>query len=329
MVQGALKHLRNAFIVLLLLICIGTAGYMLIEGWNLRDALYMVIITITTTGFEEVHPLSGGGEIFTLFLVIVSFGTVFYIGGIGIHILIESKIFRRRRMEKKINNLDNHYIICGYGRMGTHICEELAHAGVDFCVIENNPANHQKLDEAGYIFDTGDASHDSTLERVGVKRARGLIAVLSNDAENVFTTLTAKFLNPKIFVVARAVEDETEPKLLKAGADRVVKPYELGGVRMASLLLRPGVADFIEIVAANRNIDLQIEEIVVKKGSKMDKKSLAQLPIRTEFNAIIVSIQNDEKGIFVYNPTGSTIVDEGNKLIAIGEKSNLERLKDF
>lgn len=232
-------------------------------------------------------------------------------------------------MEKKINKLDNHCIICGYGRMGTHICEELAHDGVNFVVIENNPANHQKLDEAGYVYDTGDASHDSTLERVGVKRAKGLIAVLSNDAENVFTTLTAKFLNPKIFVVARAVEDETEPKLLKAGADRVVKPYELGGVRMASLLLRPGVADFIEIVAANRNIDLQIEEIVVKKGSKMHQKSLAQLPIRTEFNAIIVSIQNDEKGIFVYNPKGDTIVDEGNKLIAIGEKKNLAQLKDF
>lgn len=329
MVQSALKQLRNAVVVLFLLIGTGTIGYMIIEGWNVTDSLYMVIITITTTGFEEVHPLSGAGEIFTLFLVMVSFITVFYIGGIGIHILIESKIFRRRRMEKKIEKLENHYIVCGYGRMGTHICEELAHEGVPFVVIENNPANHKLLDEIGYVYDSGDASHDSTLERVGVKRARGLIATLPNDAENVFATLTAKFLNPKIFVVARAVEDETEPKLLKAGADRVVKPYELGGVRMASLMLRPGVADFIEIVAANRNLDLQIEEIVVRKGSKMHKKNLAELPIRTEFNTIIVSIQNDEKGIFVYNPTGNTVVDEGNKLIAIGEKNNLERLKDF
>jgi voltage-gated potassium channel len=329
MVQGALKHLRNAIVMLLLLIAVGTFGFMLIEGWNVTDSLYMVIITITTTGFEEVHPLSGGGEIFTLFLVLASFITVFYIGGIGIHILIESKIFRRRRMEKQINKLENHYIVCGYGRMGTHICEELSHSEVPFVVIENNPANHKKLDEIGYLYDNGDASHDITLERVGVNKAKGLVAVLSNDAENVFTTLTAKYLNPKIFVVARAVEDETEPKLLKAGADRVVKPYELGGVRMASLLLRPGVADFIEIVAANRNIDLQIEEIVVRKGSKMHKKTLAELPIRTEFNTIIVSIQNDEKGIFVYNPKGDTIVDEGNKLIAIGEKNNLERLKDF
>jgi len=329
MVKGALKHLRNALIALMMIIIFGTGGYMFLEGWNFADSLYMVIITITTTGFEEVHPLSTSGELFTLALVVVSFATVLYIGGIGIQIIIASNIFKRRRMQNKINKLTGHYIVCGYGRMGTHICEELTHEDVPFVVIENNPANHPKLDEIGYLYDTGDASHDSTLERVGVKRAKGLIATLPNDAENVFATLSAKFLNPKIFVVARAVEDETEPKLLKAGADRVVKPYELGGVRMASLMLRPGVADFIEIVAANRNLDLQIEEIVVKKDSKMHKKSLAELPIRTEFNTIIVSIQNDEKGIFVYNPTGDTVVDEGNKLIAIGEKKNLEHLKEF
>lgn len=329
MVQSALKHLRQALIALFIIMCFGTAGYMIIESWNFADALYMVIITITTTGYGEVHPLSTTGEIFTLILVLISFATVLYIGGVGIQILIESNIFKRRRMQKSIDKLTDHYIVCGYGRMGTHICEELSHSKVPFVVIENNASNHRKLDEIGYLYDNGDASHDLTLERVGVKKAKGLVAVLSNDAENVFATLTAKYLNPKIFVVARAVEDETEPKLLKAGADRVVKPYELGGVRMASLLLRPGVADFIEIVAANRNIDLQIEEIVVRKGSKMDKKTLAELPIRTEFNTIIVSIQNDEKGIFVYNPKGDTVVDEGNKLIAIGERKNLEKLKDF
>jgi voltage-gated potassium channel len=302
---------------------------MIIEGWNFIDSLYMVVITITTTGFEEVHPLSKAGEIYTLLLVLFSFAVVIYVAGVGIQILIESKIFKRKRMENKISKLENHYIVCGYGRMGTHICEELLHAGANFVVIENNSANHHKLDAVGYLYDTGDASHDDTLERVGVKKAKGLVAVLPTDPENVFTTLTAKFLNPKIFVVARAVEEETHPKLMKAGADRVINPYELGGVRMASLLLRPGVADFIEIVAANRNIDLQIEEIIVKKGSKMDKKTLAELPVRTEFNVIIVSIQNDQKGIFVYNPKGDTIVDEGNKLIAIGERNNLERLKDY
>jgi voltage-gated potassium channel len=329
MFTDAVKHLRNAVLFLTSLVVIGTSGYMLIEGWNFEDSLYMVIITITTTGYGEVHPLSHSGQIFTLLLVVVSFATVIYIGGIGVQIIIESKIFRRWRVEKKIANLSGHYIVCGFGRMGRHICEELVEAKVPFVVIENNPGNIATLNELGFLFDDGDATNDAILERAGVKNAKGLVAVLSSDAENVFTTLSAKSINPKIFVVARAIEDATEPKLLKAGADRVVKPYELGGFRMASLLLRPGVADFIEIVAANRNLDLQIEEIFVKKGSKMHGKTLAQLPLRTEFNSIIVSIQNDEKGIFVYNPKGDIMVDEGNKLIAIGEKNNLERLKDF
>jgi voltage-gated potassium channel len=329
MIHGTLRQLGQALLLLLVIICAGIAGYILIEGWNLADSLYMVIITITTTGFEEVHPLSSAGRVFTLTLLIVSFAVVIYTGGIGVQILIESKIFRRRRMLKNIEKLSSHYIVCGYGRMGTHICEELKEANVPFVVIENNPDNKEKLDESGFLYDTGDASHDSTLERTGIKEAKGLVAVLSTDAENVFTTLTAKSLNPKIFVVARAVEDETESKLRKAGADRVVKPYELGGVRMASLLLRPGVADFIEIVAANRNLDLQVEEIVVKKGSNMNQKKLSDLPIRTKFNVIVISIQNDVKGTFVYNPQGDTVIDEGNKLIAIGEKKNLELLKDF
>ncbi len=329
MIQGTIKQLSRAILILFIIVCIGTIGYMFIEGWNFSDSLFMVIITITTTGFEEVHPLSPQGQQFTLILIIISFTVVIYTGGVGVQLLIESKFFRSKKMQKRIEKLSDHYIVCGYGRMGTHICEELKEAGVSLVVIENNPDNKEKLDESGYLYDTGDASQDATLERAGIKNAKGLVAVLSTDAENVFTTLTAKSLNPKIFVVSRAVEDETESKLMKAGADRVVKPYELGGVRMASLLLRPGVADFIEIVAANRNLDLQIEEIVVKKGSKMHQKKLSELPVRTEFNTIIVSVQNDEKGIFVYNPKGDTVIDEGNKLIAIGEKNNLARLKDF
>ena len=179
------------------------------------------------------------------------------------------------------------------------------------------------------MYDIGDASSDSTLLRSGVEKAKGLVAVLSSDAENVFTTLSAKSLNPNIFVVARAIEEGTESKLLKAGANRVVKPYELGGTRMAEILLRPGVMDFIDVVAGNKKMDIQIEEITVKKDSLMHKKSLAELPVlRTELNVIIVAIQNEEKGIFIYNPKSDTIVDEGNKLIAIGEPSSLGKLKE-
>ncbi len=324
------KNLRNAILVLFLIILTGTSGFMLIEGWNFPDSLYMTIITITTTGFEEVHQLSTEGEIFTLILLLVSFGTVIYIGSMGIQILIESTFFRRKKMQSKIEKLSDHYIVCGFGRMGNHICTDLKNAGVPFVVIDNNPDNQKKLDESEYLYDIGDASMDSTLLRSGVNKAKGLVAVLSSDAENVFTTLSAKSLNPNIFVVARAIDEGTGSKLLKAGADRVVKPYEIGGTRMAEILLRPGVMDFIDVVAGNKKIGIQIEEITVKKGSLMHKKTLAGLPaLRNELNVIIVAIQNEEKEIFIYNPTGDTIVDEGNKLIAIGEPSNLAKLKEL
>jgi voltage-gated potassium channel len=311
---------------LLVVISGGTLGYMLVEGWNFSDSLYMTIITVTTTGYEEVHPLTAQGQIFTLILVVLSFATVIYIGSTGIQILIESKIFKRLRMQKKIEELSNHYIVCGFGRMGSHICKELKQANVPFVVIDSNPDSIEKLEESGYLFDGTDATRDSTLRSVGVEKAKGLVAVLSSDAENVFATLSAKYLNPNIFVVARAIEFDTESKLLKAGADRVVKPYELGGVRMAEILLRPGVMDFIDVVARDKKIDLEIEEITVREGSAMHKKTLSELPLRSELNIIIVAIQNEEKELFVYNPKSDTIVDEGNKLIAIGERANLTKL---
>ena len=330
MIGKSFKNLRNAIIVLFLIILTGTSGFMLIEGWNFPDSLYMTIITITTTGFEEVHQLSTEGEIFTLILLLVSFGTVIYIGSMGVQILIESSFFRRKKMQNKIEKLSDHYIVCGFGRMGNHICTDLKNAGVPFVVIENNPDSQKKLDETEYLYDIGDASSDSILLRTGIKEAKGLVAVLSSDAENVFTTLSAKSLNPNIFVVARAIDEGTGSKLLKAGADRVVKPYELGGTRMAEILLRPGVMDFIDIVAGNKKMDIQIEEITVKNDSLMHKKTLAELPaLRNELNVIIVAIQNEEKEIFIYNPKGDTVVDEGNKLIAIGEPSSLGKLKEL
>jgi voltage-gated potassium channel len=179
------------------------------------------------------------------------------------------------------------------------------------------------------LYDKGDAASDETLLRVGLKNAKGLVAALSSDPENVFATLSARVLNPSLFIVARAIDEDTESKLIKAGANRVVKPYELGGSRMAEIVLRPGVLDFIDVVYGSKKVDIHIEEITVKKGSKMHKKTLADLPLRSEFNTIIVAIQNEEKKIFIYNPQGDTIVDEGNKLIAIGEEANLDKLRDY
>ncbi|MEO8232063.1 MAG: potassium channel protein [Ignavibacteriota bacterium] len=323
------RHLIVGFVILLITILSGITGFMLIEGWSFIDALYMTVITITTTGFQEVHPLSSSGHIFTVILIILSFGTIFFIGGTGVQYFIESKFIRRRRMIKQMEKYKDHYIVCGFGRMGSHICEKLEEAKVPFVVIEHNAINFPKLDTHGYIYDKGDAASDDTLIRVGIEKAKGLVAVLSTDPENVFATLSARVLNPSIFIVARAIDEDTESKLIKAGANRVVKPYELGGSRMAEIVLRPGVLDFIDVVYGSKKVDIHIEEIEVKKGSKMNKKTLAELPLRTEFNTIIVAIQNEAKGIFIYNPKGDTIVDEGNKLIAIGEEANLDKLRDY
>jgi voltage-gated potassium channel len=323
------RHLLIGFFILLSTILIGIIGFMLIEGWSFMDSLYMTTITITTTGFQEVHPLSDSGHLFTVLLLFMSVGTILFIGGTGVQYMIESKFIRRRRMLKQIEKLENHYIVCGFGRMGTHICDKLAEAKVPFVVIENNTSNFSRLDTFGYVYDKGDAADDDTLIRVGIKRAKGLVAVLSTDPENVFATLSARVLNPSLFIVARAIDEDTESKLIKAGANRVVKPYELGGSRMAEIVLRPGVLDFIDVVYGSKKVDIHIEEITVKQGSKMHKKALAELPLRTEFNTIIVAIQNEEKGIFIYNPKGDTIVDEGNKLIAIGEEANLDKLRQY
>lgn len=231
-------------------------------------------------------------------------------------------------MSKKIEELNNHFIVCGYGRMGRYICEELTQEKAEFVVIENNPVNIDSLVSLGYLFVNEDATHDHALLLAGVKRAKGLVAVLVNDAENVFATLSAKVLNPNIFIVARAVEEETESKLIKAGANRVVKPYEIGGTRMAELLLRPGVVEFIDIVSRERKFDLNIEQINVENGSTLLNKTLAELPIRKELNVIIVSIFKKD-GKVIFNPVSSTVIEGEDKLFALGEKSSLLKLREL
>ena len=325
MADRTLKQLKAGAFLLLITLVTGSIGFMLIEHWSFLDSIYMTFITITTTGFEEVHPLTHSGRIFTIILLVMGIGSIAYTGGRAAQLLIENQIIRRRRMSKKLEELKNHYIVCGYGRMGKYICEELSSAKVEFIVIENEPGKIDRLIEMNFLYISGDATSDEILTMAGVMKAKGLVAVLSNDAENVFTTLSAKVLNPNLYVVARAVEEETESKLKKAGANRVVKPYEIGGNRMAELLLRPGVIEFIDVVAREKNVDLSMEELAVSEKSSLIGKTLAELPIRKDLNIIIVSI-NKLKGGFIYNPKSSTVLEQNDKLIALGEKVNLAEL---
>ena len=325
MVDKTLRQLKFGLFILGFTIVVGTAGYMIIEKWHILDAIYMTIITISTTGFEEVHHLSQPGRFFTIIVIIMGIGSIAYTGGRAAQLVFETQIYRRRKMSKKVEHLNNHFIVCGYGRMGRFICEELSEAGVDFVVIENDQAKIDKLINRNLMYVNGDATSDEILLSAGIKKAKGLVAVLSSDAENVFATLSSKVINPDIYIVARAVEEETESKLAKAGASRVVKPYEIGGNRMAELLLRPGVIEFIDVVARERSVDLSMEEFLVNEKSELIGKSLAESPIRKELNIIIVSI-NKQKGGFIYNPKSSTVIEKDDKLIALGEKANLAEM---
>ncbi len=326
MKSKATEQLKIGIILIVLVILIGTFGYETIEpDFDLLDSFYMSVISITTTGFKEVKPLSDSGKLFTIFLIITGVLSIAYTGGKAAQILIEKEFFRRRKMFKSVGKLKNHYIVCGYGRMGKQICETLAVNKKPFVVIEKDPKEIVHLSESEMLFIEGDATNDEVLLAGGIENAKGLVAAIQSDAENVFTTLSAKELNPDVYVVARAIEEGTESKLRKAGADRVVKPYELGGSRMVQLLLRPGVMDFIDVVARQKTSSIHLEEIELLENSKLVGKKLSETNIRRDLNIIVVGITRKD-GNLIYNPKSDTVFELGDKLIVIGDYDNLETL---
>lgn len=325
-----MKRLQLSFIILLLVISFGTVGYMIIEGWNIVDAFYMTIISITTTGFAEVKPLSPAGRLYTVVIIILGVGAIAYIGGRAVQVFFESRLllFRRRKVDKKIEKLERHYIVCGFGRLGKPICDELFALKMPFVVIEKNDKKIDDIIEAGYLFVNGDATVDETLMKAGLARAKGVVAVLATDAENVYVTLSAKVLKPDVFVVTRAIEEETEKKLNRAGANRIVKPYEIGASRMVNLLIRPGVVDFMDIVARTRGLELNLEEVSVSSNSSLTDKTLAESSLRQKLNIIIVAIFRED-GKIIYNPISSEKIQKGDRLIAIGQMKDLVALNEL
>ncbi len=325
--QTSLAYLRVGFALIVGVIAFGTIGYTVVEGWSLFDSFYMTVITISTTGFRELRPLTVPGRVLTIMLIIFGVLAIAYTGGRAVQLLLETQYFRRRKMNKQIDELNGHYIICGFGRMGKVICEDLAHNNIPFVVIENNPRKIDELLSIGYLFLEGDATHDDLLLKAGVKRAKGLVAVIATDAQNVFTVLSAKGINPGLFVVARAIEEGTESKLKRAGADRVVKPIELGGSRMVHLLLKPSVIDFIDGVARSREVEISLEEVSIPGKSALVNKTLKESPLRKDWNIIIVAIIKKD-GKLIYNPSADTMIEENDKLIAIGPSESLAKLTE-
>ena len=247
----ALRRIRNALLALAVITVVGVLGYMVFEGWSFTDALYMTVISLTTVGYREVRPLDATGQLWTMALLITGVGTLFYTAVSSVELVVEGAIrgyFGRRRMEAAIDRLRDHYVLCGYGRVGRQVAREFAIDGVPFVIIEQDPAIVEECAAEGYLVLLGEASDDDLLEEAGVRRAGGLVAAVDSDADNVFVVLSARKLNPKLHIVARASSDEGAAKLEIAGADRTLSPYAAGGSRLASPGTQPPVVDVLDVV---------------------------------------------------------------------------------
>ncbi|MDU0457969.1 MAG: potassium channel protein [Geobacteraceae bacterium] len=325
------RHLKISIFVLLMLVSVGTSGFMTIERWRFLDALYMTVITLGTVGFKEIHDLSDNGKIFTMTLIVVGVSVIGYIVGSLAQIMFEGQIQRimgRKKVEKMIDALHGHYIICGYGRIGSLICKEFKTNKLPFVIVEKNVDAMEKLDEEGYLHMRGDATLDETLLKAGIKRAKGLISVVTSDTENVYITLTARGLNPDLYILARSGEEGSDIKLKRAGANKVVSPYIIGGSRMAQSVLRPNVVDFIEIATGSEHMDLQMEEITIPDHSAFAGETLVSSGFRKEIGVIIVGIKKSH-GKMVFNPHSQAKIEGGDTLIVLGEPQSIAKLEDL
>jgi len=328
------ESLRVMLYPLLILVCVvltGTAGYAYIEGWGFFDAFYMTVITLTTIGYGEVHQLDESGRVFTIFLILFGVGTAAFAVRNATRLMLEGElkqIFGRTKLEQRIKNLKGHYIVCGFGRMGRLICRELERKPAPFVVIERDASVISDYDRERYLIIQGDSDKDEILIEAGIKDALSLIAVVSSDADNLYVVLSARGLNPDLYIVARAGEEGSEQKLMRAGASKVISPYLIGAERMAQAVLRPAVLDFIEFATQTENIDLQMEEVTIKKGSSLAGLKLNQCGIRQDLGIIIVAIKRAD-GKMEFNPSPTSVLNEGDCLIALGHPSQLKTLEDI
>lgn len=306
---------------------VGVGGYVIIEGWSVFDALFMTIITITTVGYTLIHPLSTGGQIFTIFLILGGAGGAAYTLTALVQYVLESdirSIWGRRRMKNRINQLRNHFILCGFGKVGEAIADTFQEEGVPFVVIENNPERIGHLEQGQHLFIQGDATSDEALREAGIERARGLVAAVGTDVDNTYITLTARELRRDLFIEARANSQEAEKKLRIAGANRVVSPDSIGGRRMAMLAVRPAVVDFIDEVAGRAGPDLQMENVAVSNESALAGQTVAFF--RECSRANVLAIYKKDGGLLA-NPPGDEKIQAGDSLIIIGTSEQLSSVE--
>jgi voltage-gated potassium channel len=311
------------------LLCVGTAGYIVIDDYSPFDALYMSVITLTTVGYYEVKALSTAGRVFNMILLLLGVNTIFFGIGVITSTIFELQLdhyFARKRKQKMIDSLSNHYIVCGFGRVGRGAARELQHSGISFVVIDNNDDKIDRVMRAGMLGVLADASHDDALRAVHIDRARGLIAALASDADNLFLTLSAKTLNPILNVAARANEEEAEAKMRRAGADSVISPYGVTGTRLVQSILRPHVTQFLDYATLDASVDLGIEQFRVEDGSELANRTLRDLKnLRQQFNVSVLAVRRAD-GRMDFNPGPDVAVHPGDFLIVMGPSTSLKHL---
>ncbi|MBC7926644.1 MAG: potassium channel protein [Bryobacteraceae bacterium] len=322
------RRLLLLFAAVATAVTIGTTGFVLIEKYTLLEGIYMSLMTVTTVGYGEVVPLSTNGRIFNSFFMLIGVSTLFLSIGIVTQTVIElefNKFFSSRRTKRMIDKLKDHYIVCGYGRVGRNAAQELHRTGVPFIVLERNEEKLDVVMNAGLLGALGDATHDASLRGVGIDKARGLIAALATDADNLFLVLSARTLNPGIRISARVLEEESESKLRRAGADTVLAPYNITGARLAQAILRPHVVQFLDFATIGLT-DIEIEQVRVGEKSASVQRSLGDLQIRREVGVIVLGIRRSS-GEMVFNPDAAATLNGGDYLIAMGRSDQLQRLE--
>src|ERR1017187_2702824 len=322
----ALFNLKVLFLALLALIFIGVAGFHFIEGWPWFDGFYMVLTTITTIGYGEIHPLSHVGRIFNTFIIVAGVALVLLFFGAATQALLEfelQSIFGRRRMEREISRLSDHYIICGAGRVGRSVARELARKPLPFVIVDSDQAKLARYAAEDWLTLVGDATQAHVLRELRIESARGLVAATTTDAPNIYIILAARSFNPKLSIIARASEEDAEKHLVTAGADHVVSPYNFAGYRIAQTFMRPHVVDFFD-TAMNKQKPLEIEEVQVQAGSRFVGVTLESSRIRQEMGVIVLAIKGEDSHMR-FNPAPDEVIHSGDHLIAMGEPEGLRR----
>jgi voltage-gated potassium channel len=323
----ALRNLARVSLAVVMVFVLGTAGFHFIEGWGWFDSFYSVLITVSTIG-TEVHPLSHVGRLFNVAVIILGVGLVFLAIGALTQALLEFELrnfFGRRRMQREVDRLQDHYIICGAGRVGRSAARELARRGATFVFVESAAEKLTRLPPEWRVLQ-GDATHESMLQQAHIERARGLVAAATTDATNLYIVLTARALNPGLKIIARASEDEAEKYLKSAGADTVISPYHFTGHRIAQSFLRPNVLDFIDSATVHIGVDLEIAEVEVRPGSRFVGQSFRDSRVRADMGVIVLAFKRE--GRMKFNPLPDDRMQAGDFLIAMGEPAGLRKLEE-